>query len=647
MSAPAAAPAPAPGRAPSSAPPLLAGLVAVALAVAFVWMDPAGTVRGEGVVALARGGIPALVVLVAAMGAGGAVLRFTAPDAVTAPSGWLTALGLGVALQGAGMGLFAMAGALGPAAAVTVVGASALGWAARPRFTFPRVPAAAWIVGAAFLFPGLVEALSPPTDTDELSYHLALPRRMLEAGHLLGGYLEPEGSRPLPVHLVFTALFALGGEAAPKLWHLGITAALALGVRTLAEARFGPGRGDLPALALLGSWSWLREAGLAYNNHVVALWLLVAADAMLARRWVLMGWMCGFALAAKYTAAPVVGGLALVAAWDGIRRSPRAIMLAAVATIAPVVPWWIRNAADGLHPLFPFAGWPPSPSGAEFVFVYPEKYGMGRDLLNTALLPWNLLFRAETDSFVFLGRLSLVWAALGAAAVYAARRDAAVRRLVFVAALGFAGWALGAQIARYLLPMAAIAALAGGALPRRWPAWLLFAVSLPANLAPTLRDTATRLAVVTGNQTREAFLTENVPAWGALGYLRDHVPADAKVALLYAWQRYHVGQTSILGSVEDHVPTRYWTWQHGDDTLHALADLGVSHLLVGDVHFLKKSYPFLSPDVLRAQFTDPEKQLRELLLRDATRLYASARWEVWRLDPPLAPSGLDENAPAP
>ena len=135
MSAPAPAPAPAPGPTPSSAPPLLAGLVAVALAIAFVWMDPAGTVRGEAVVALARGGIPALVVLVAAMGAGGAVLRATAPDAVTAPSGWLTALGLGVALQGAGMGLFAMAGALGPAAAVTVVGVSLLGWAARPRFT--------------------------------------------------------------------------------------------------------------------------------------------------------------------------------------------------------------------------------------------------------------------------------------------------------------------------------------------------------------------------------------------------------------------------------------------------------------------------------------------------------------------------------
>lgn len=630
-------PEPAPRRAG------LAALLAVALAVTFVALDPAGTIRPEALLALARGGIPALAALVAAIGAGAALLRATAPDALDGPSGWLAALGLGVALQGAGMGLFAMAGALGPIAAATVVLATAAGWAARPRVRLPAVPTAVWLIGAVFLLPGLVEALAPPTDTDELSYHLALPRRMVESGHLLGGFLNPDGSRPLPVHLVFAALYALGGEAAPRLWHLALTAALALGVRAMAEARFGRGQGDLPALALLGSWSWLREAGLAYNNHLVALWLLLAADAMLARRWVLMGWMCGFALAAKYTAAPVVAGLALIAAWDGLRAEPRRIVLAALATLAPVVPWWARNVYEGLHPLFPFAGWPTADlPGAAFVFVYPEKYGLGRDLLTTALLPWNLLMRAETDSFVFLGRVSLLWAGLAAAAVAASRKDGAVRRLAFVVALGFVGWALGAQIVRYLLPVAAIAALAGGALPRRWPAWLLLAVSLPANLAPALERTADRIAVATGNEAPDTFLAESLPAWGALRFLREHVPLDAPVAMLFAWHGYYVRQPWILGSVEDHVPTRYWVWKHGDDALTALADAGVRYLLVGDIHFIKKSYPFLKPDVLQAQFTDPEARLRELLLRDATRVYAADRWEVWRLDPRVVvPDDLD------
>lgn len=640
---------PTPG--PSRRGPIFAGLLAIALAVVFLVLDPGGTVKPEAYLAFARGAVPALVALFAALGAGGAILRAAAPDALDAPSGWLAALGLGVAVQGAGMGLFAMAGTIGPIAATSVLLASAAGWASRPRVRLPQVPVAVWVIGGLFLLPGLIEAMAPPTDTDELSYHLALPRRMVESGHLLGGLLNPDGSRPLPVHLVFAALYALGGEAAPRLWHLAITAVLALGVRSLAEARFGRGQGDLPALALLGSWSWLRESGLAYNNHLVALWLLVAADAMLARRWVLMGWMCGFALAAKYTAAPAVGGLALIAAWDGLRTEPRRVLLAAVATLAPVVPWWARNLYEGLHPLFPFAGWPTADvPGADFVFVYLDKYGLGRDLVSTLLLPWNLLMRAETDSFVFLGRISLLWAALVIAMVAAARRDGAVRRLAFVVALGFVGWALGAQIMRYLLPIAAVAALAGGALSRRWPAWLLLAVSLPANLAPALVRAADRVAVATGNETPDTFLAGSLPAWGALRFMREQVPRDAPVAMLYAWHGYYVPQPWILGSVEDHVPTRYWAWKHGDRALTELAESGVRYLLVGDVHFLKKSYPFLEPNLLETQFRAPQARMRELLLRDATRLYAADRWEVWRLDDrPMAPiggpDGLDTEMP--
>ncbi len=612
----------------------LSALAALAIAGAFILFDPTGLFHPPALLLLGRGLLPACLALVAAMGGGGAVLRALAPDALDADAGWLSALAVGIGLQGLVLFPLAAAGVLTPILAGAVFLAFAMGWVARPGISLPRPSPAVCLVGFLLLLPGLFEALAPPTDTDELSYQLALPRHIAETGGMWGGFAHHDGSRPLPVHLIFAALYALGGEVAPRLWHLLVCAALALGVRTLAEARFGRGQGDLPALVLLGSWSWLREAGLASNDHVVALWLLVAADAVLARRFVLMGWMCGFAFAAKYTAAPVVAGLALVAAWDGLRgpdsrRGAARVTLAAIATFVPVLPWWGRNLADGLHPLFPFAGWP---DASDFAFVYPEKYGAGRDLASTLLLPWNLLFRAQPDSFVFLGRVSLLWAAIGAAALVGAWRDTAVRRLVFVVAVGFVGWAIGAQILRYLLPLSAIAALAGGALPRAWPAWLLLLLSLPANLAPALERATSQAAVVTGREDRESYLARELSSWGAVKFLRDHVPADSPVALLFAWQGYYVEQPWTLGSVEDHVPTRYWLWRYGDGSLGALAAEGVRYVLVGDVHFLKKSYPFLAPDVLKAQFTDPEELLRTLLLRDATLLFEEGRWEVWRLD---------------
>jgi hypothetical protein len=617
-------------------------LVAVALAVAFVALDPAGTFRPEALARFAQGGLVAAIGVAVAIAGGGAVLRRWQPDVLDGPAGWLAALGVGVVLQGAGMLAFAAFGRAGLVASATVALALACGALARPGVRLPRPGWPAVAIAGLFFAPALAEALAPPTDTDELYQHLAIARLVAETGHMPGGFAHPDGSRPLPVHLVFAQLFALGGETAPRLWHLAIVAALAQGVRELGTARFGARRGDGPALVLLGSWSFLREAGLAYHDHLVALWLLLAADAMGARRWAWMGWLCGFALAAKYTAAPVVAALLLVALADEGIAGARRLLPAGIAILVPLVPWWLRNTLDGLHPLFPYAGWP---EASGFVFVYTEKYGLGRDLVSSVLLPWNLLMRAEHDSFVFLGRVNLAWAALAVGAIATARTDGLARRLAAVVAIGFVGWAAGPQILRYLLPLSGVAALAGAAARFGPAAMLLWVVSLPANLAPALTRAAERAAVATGNEAREDFLGRELPAWPALAYLRDHVPADARVALLFSWHGYYVRQDWVLGSVEDHVPSRWWVWSHGDASLADLRAQGVTHVFVGDTRFLSKAYGFLPKDVLATQFNEPVEELRALLLREASRVYAAHRWEVWRLDAP--PPNLDAPAPTP
>ena len=146
----------------------------------------------------------------------------------------------------------------------------------------------------------MFDALAPATDTDELSYLLALPRVLARDGTLPVGILLPEAARPLPLQLVAVATYTLGGtgqggEAACRLWHLGVVITLLLTVYSLVCARGG--RGWLPVLARAGSWSLVREAGLAYNDLPAALWLVCAADALLTRRWRLMALHAGFAFA--------------------------------------------------------------------------------------------------------------------------------------------------------------------------------------------------------------------------------------------------------------------------------------------------------------------------------------------------------------
>ncbi len=603
------------------------GLVVLAAGAAFLWLDPAHTLTGAALMQPALGLVVAAVALVASTGSGAALLR--GRGLVEGTGGWAWALGAGIGLQGALMTVLTFAGMVTPWSAGAVVLLLAAGWLRAPRVTPPRIGGLALLVGAVLLLPAVVEALAPPTDTDEIYYQLAIPRWIATHGALSGGILHPDHSRPLPIQVVQAGLYALGGVTAPRFWHLGIAVALVLAVRDAADARFGRGRGAIPALALVGSWSFVKEAGLSYNNVPVALWLLLATLAALDRRAAPAAWMAGLALAAKFTAAPLVAGLALLVLVD-TRRLPSPLAVAGV--FVPVAPWLARNVARGDHPLFPFAGWP---EAKDFVFVYAEKYGVGHTPLDALRLPFDLLFRAEPDSFVFLGRISLLWGLLIFAAPQWRRPD--VRRLGLLLLLGFVGWASSAQLLRYLIPLAGIAALLLGAVRPGLAPLLALLLSLPANLAPAWKRAAARAAVVTGREDAETFLTRELPAWPAVRYVRDWVPREDTVALLNCWPSYYIDQPYLLGSVEDHVPVRHWVFTHGAESVRALADLGVRWLVVGDTKYLRKSYRFLPDSVWQRQLRDPQTALETALARDAVRVFFENHHAVWRIAPLDAP----------
>lgn len=609
-------------------------VLAVAAVIGGVACAPVATAAAAG--AAARGAVVAGVTGLAQIGLGRTVLRRWAPARLDAPGALGHALAVGVGLHAAALfplfaaGVCTATGAGAVLALVVLAGLPGL----RGLRGRPALPAWALLAAALLLAPAVFDALAPATDTDELSYLLAMPRLLARDGALPVGVLLPEAARPMPLQLVAVAPWALGGEAACRLWHLGLVGVLIGTIAARVKARGG--QPVVAALALAGSWSVVREAGLAYNDLPVALWLVCAADAMLEGAW---GWMAlhaGLAFAAKYTAAPVCAGLYAVAAWDAWRQgSVRRLAAGLALAAAPVLPWWGRNAAHGVHPLFPFAGWPPVP-GMDFVFMYAQKYGMGHGPYDTLLLPLRVVFRADPDSMVFYGRLSLAWLGLAAAPFWKRDADgAAARRLGFVALLGFTGWAMGAQILRYLLPTLGVAALLLGSarLPRA--AWALLLIGgLPANLAPAWRHAASRAAVVVGAEDHDVYLTRELPAWPALRYAQNWIPTDQKVALLGAWAGYYVQQPYVLGSVEDHVPTRYHLALHGDDALHDLYRDGVRWLIVGDLPGVRKTYAFLDAGTFTAQFLKPKEQLDRLLLRDARRVFTQSHVSVWALDAP-------------
>ena len=113
------------------------------------------------------------------------------------------------------------------------------------------------LVSAAILL-GVIDALAPPIQTDELYYHLAIPQKMLDTGHLTGGLLQPNGSRPLTLHLPYAFLLSLGGDSAPRLFHLLLSSALIFGVGSVGREHLGRLAGWTAMLLLLvGVLFWL------------------------------------------------------------------------------------------------------------------------------------------------------------------------------------------------------------------------------------------------------------------------------------------------------------------------------------------------------------------------------------------------------
>ncbi|NOY27804.1 MAG: hypothetical protein GXP62_18225, partial [Oligoflexia bacterium] len=269
-------------------------LAALACTLAFLILDSAGPTAAAWWRA-AQGGGAALCGMLAATGAGAAVLQQLAPDLLEDGRGALHALVTGLLLWSVLASGLAMAGLLHPEVARLLVLLLATGWLFRPRLQWPRLSSTALLIGLVVLLPGLVIALAPPVDTDELYQHLALPARILDTGGLLSGPLHPNGSRPQNLSAVYACLMALGGESGPRLFHLLLTALTLAGTTALGKAWLGA-RGAWAGLLLCGSYTVLQSSGLAASDLPAALAVLAALDAGLRGRALPLALAAGLAL---------------------------------------------------------------------------------------------------------------------------------------------------------------------------------------------------------------------------------------------------------------------------------------------------------------------------------------------------------------
>ncbi|MCH7823357.1 MAG: glycosyltransferase family 39 protein [Acidobacteria bacterium] len=221
------------------------------------------------------------------------------------------------------------------------------------------------VAGLAYTAWVYLSALLPATGIDELTYHLEVPRRILENG---GATVFPDNVRayfPQFGEMLFLYGMAHGGELGAKLYHalFAILLALALygfsrqyvswGFALLASALFL----SVPSVMVISSW--------AYVDLHFALFGFLALVALLRYfqernlSWALAaGIMAGGAWATKYTGLQLLLLLALMVLIEQLRGEGRRLPVAAMATPAVAfcmfLPYALRNWVETGWPLYPF-----------------------------------------------------------------------------------------------------------------------------------------------------------------------------------------------------------------------------------------------------------------------------------------------------
>jgi hypothetical protein len=136
---------------------------------------------------------------------------------------------------------------------------------------------------------------------------------------------------------------------------------------------------------------------------------------------------------------------------------------------------------------------------------------------------------------------------------------------------------------------------------------------------------------VLGAESREEMLARKVPDWPAIAWANDHLPPDARVALFFDWSTFLLERDSVLASVEDHTPLRYYVLTHGERTLADLRERGITHAVVGRVHFLRSTYSFVDDETFARDFEGPEATVDRLLLQEAELLFENGGTRVYAL----------------
>ena len=440
-----------------------------------------------------------------------------------------------------------------------------------------------FFVTAIFLAVSFIAALAPETEYDALWYHLELPRQWLLAGRPVDNVTEYVSLYPMGFDLLFGIALAFGSDSAARLiqWScLGLSTLLLV---RAARRVAGPQTGWLAAAVFAAGPTVLWEATTAYVDLALATYTLAGAVALL--EWIdrredqwlrVAGVMLGFGCAIKHLG--LVALMASVLVFVISQRStllPRIFEVARWLIVVPLLmggPWYARAWAAARNPVAPmlvnvFGIQPPerwTPRAEAGLKRFEARFGRGHDPTALLRLPWDLTMHGS----VFGGAVGIAVLAAAPGVVLALRRH---RRLIAVlggVAIYVAVWMspVGSLQFRFLLPVlpflsllaaAGFVALGSRSKVMDWAVAALLLLSLPPFipfhegdrrgwdgwLTHVLRRVP--VEVVVGAESKDSYLTRQVPSYGAWRFINTQLPTEAVILSYPAGDNFYADRRRV------------------------------------------------------------------------------------------------------
>ena len=281
-----------------------------------------------------------------------------------------------------------------------------------------------------------------------------------------------------------------------------------------------------------------------------------------------------------------------------------------------MAPWWIRNYLYSGNPFLPllmqFLGgedrvnW--DPNRAMLFNSYVKNFGMGRGLADLVLLPYNLTFKAESHSYNFDGQIGIVFFVLIPALIAGLWKLRPARwidlSVCFTVLICF--WFVYFQYVRFLAPAFTALTLLGVAglekITRptsgdgsllRWLGQIMLCVVacgvlFNLYLIGDIWQKKAPAKYVTGQETREEYLTRNIPPYPMYQAMNALDP-EAKVFLVFMRNLGFLAERSFHSDsiYEAHTLQKILAQDaSADGVRRQLQSLGITHLM------LDRSYVF-------------------------------------------------------